>query len=138
MFGTFLGLLFSCCENLATFSVHILLGDLVEDPSSQALLLLLGQVEGAVFQSPLEGEDVDVGGPLVGGDYHHLGLFVESKQEGESVYVAQRSDGVCHWHQSSERHQSQQECDSSEEDHHESLDIEQNWGQNPNFHLRID
>ena len=57
-------------------------------------------MEGSVLEPPLEGEHMHLGAPLLGGHYEDVGLFMETKEEGESVYVSQGGQGVRHWHQS--------------------------------------
>ena len=46
------------------------------------------------LQSLLEGEDMNICSPLMGTHYHHMGLLMKTKQEGELINIAQGGEGV--------------------------------------------
>ena len=79
--------------------MDICLRDLLCEAEGETLLLLLGEVEGAVLESALEGEHVDVCGPVARGHHHHVALLVQPEHQGQLVDVAHRGEGVRHRHQ---------------------------------------
>ena len=87
-------------KDLPAFTGNILGRNLIKDSQAEALLPLLREIEGSVLQPPLEGEHMHLSAPLLGGHYQDVGLFMETKEEGESVYVSQGCQGVRHRHQS--------------------------------------
>ena len=80
--------------------MNVVFTNLIKDPKCQRLLPLLGEIESSVLEPPLEGEHVDVRGPVVAGDDYDVTLLMETKQQGQLVNVSNGCQGVGHRNQS--------------------------------------
>ena len=75
-------LLITRFQNVSALFLNVVFTNLIKDTEPQGLLPLLREVEGTILESPLEGEHVDVRGPVVAGDDDNMALFMETKQQG--------------------------------------------------------
>ena len=79
--------------------MNVVFTNLIKDPKCQRLLPLLGEIESSVLEPPLEGEHMDVRGPVVAGDDDDVTLLMETKQQGQLVNVSNGCQGVGHRNQ---------------------------------------